>query len=591
MENSETVTTDAANTAENSQKTSFLQQFKQAVAVKSFADVKKKHAIWAFLLGFGLSFSSVAGYLYDQTSFLSADATTPVIIVLLGVVLSVLFYCLLVWVTREKAENAENSTPRWQPSNKEIGIAVALFVVPQLFMWLVVWPGIYGGDAPEHVLQVLPTFETSVFSRLSVPYTLFLGGAIEIGRQLGSREAAFSLAMYIQMTVIIYVQVKTAIFIGRETGSKKFFWVVTAFLALHPFGILIRMYSCQDVFFCAFLMLMLIEALQISRNVSAGEQIQKKTAIRFVVFAVLMCLMRANGVFFLALAVLCMLPSLIRKKRGKTVAVLATPVVLAILITGPVYTLCGVTHSEVTFKQMSSISSQQLARSYALNKDSFTEEDEAEFERFYPGITEDVETWYWKYEEISDHSKNLLDNEAVKNDIPGYLKFYFSIGAKNVGNYLDAYMMNTLGWWYPFKHYPDDRLYHYYAMYRMKASNYYGIEGYQDVQRTSIWPSLDEQLTTFVMDSKWSDVPVLNVFLNAGMWTWVFFTLCAIAILKKRSDMKFPFFIVAFLFLSLLASPLCYFRYAYGLLVCLPLLAMVACGTVPKSEANPRTSS
>ena len=538
------------------------------------------------LLGFGLSFSIVAGWLYDQTSFLSANAATPMLIVAWGLVLSVLFYGLLVWVTREKGLACEKSAERWQPSRRDIGIAVLIFAIPQFILWLIAWPGIYGGDGPFHILQMLPTLESyTVRTKQSVIYTLMLGGAVEIGRQLGSREVAFAVVILLQMVVLIYAQVKSTIFIGKESASKKFFWVTVAFLGLHPFGILLRMYSCQDVFFCAFLVLMLIEAIQIGKAVKTGEDAQTNHAVKFIVFAMLMCLFRNNGVYFLALAVLFMLPTLLKKKLFLTTAVFVFPIALVIFITGPLYAVCGVVDSEKNFQEMSSVPSQQLSRAYAVNSESFTDEEVAEFEKFYPGITEDVSTWYWTYEEISDKSKEVLDNSAVKNDIGGYLKLYFSVGAKNVGNYLDAYMMNTLGWWYPFKHYPDSRLYHTYAKYEMVTTDY-DYEGYADIQRTSVCPVADEFIIDVVMNETWSDVPVLNVFLNAGMWTWFFFTLCAIALLKRRGDMKFAFFIIAGLFLTLLLSPLCYFRYAYALITCLPLLCLVAWGTVPASPIS-----
>ena len=61
--------------------------------------IHKPQAIWACILSLGLSFSIVAGWLYDKTSFLAFTPKHVAAFVLLFLILIVLLYALLVCAT------------------------------------------------------------------------------------------------------------------------------------------------------------------------------------------------------------------------------------------------------------------------------------------------------------------------------------------------------------------------------------------------------------------------------------------------------------------------------------------------------------
>ena len=550
---------------------------------ETFFTFYKKHAVWALFLGTGLSFSIIAGGIYDETGFLELEPINIIFIVEFAILFAVLFYLLLVWVTCARHNVSGDGDVLWIPSKKDAYVALAFFIVPQIVVWLILWPGVFNHDGPFFLLQMTPSASQDypLWAHYPVLYTLLFGGVVHLGIELGSPEVSFAIVMILQAAVLIYAQFKAAMYIAKQTHSKVFFWVTLIFFALHPFGLVLRVSSCHDIFFCAFLLLTLIEAFELGKCVCLGGDVNKKNLVKLIVFVTLMSLFRTNGVYFYSFALLFMLPMLFYRKLYKASGVLAVPIVVVLVITGPVYKLCGVADSGDTIQEMSSVVSQQFARSWALSSDTFTEEEREQLELFYPGITTDEERGaaakYLDTSEIADIPKSFMDDEYTKAHLGQFVAFYFEIGAKNVGNYIDAYMMNTLGWWYPFKEYPDDRVGHPYMRSAMANTKYQNLYvGFVNIERQSVVPEIADWITDVVTYSKWNQVPVLNVFLDTGMWTWIFFVLCAIAILGKRKDAKFAFLLVLGLFLTLLLSPLCYFRYSYALMICIPLLCLVA---------------
>ncbi len=381
--------------------------------------------------------------------------------------------------------------------------------------------------------------------------------------------------MLVQMVIVIYAQYKAVEYIWVTAGRKWLYWASVLFFAINPFGIIMRMTACQDTLFAAFLLLSIIEALHISERACSGRALKLKDGIRFVAFVVLMCLMRNNGVYLYAFAVLCASFFFLKRKRMDVLGLIVSPILITLIIVGPVYKAVGVVDSGSSIREMMSVPSQQLARSYANNQDGFTEDEKNTLEHFYPGITADDASWYWDGQEISDQAKGRLSVEAVNGDLPGYIGFYVHIGVKNIGNYRDAFMMNTLGWWYPLKEYPDWRMYHAYVKYSTLQELDYDGE-FVEIKRISLFPELDKAVGSIISNGEWSKVPVLNLLLDTGAYTWIFLTLLVIALLGKRRYAGFAFLIVLGLLLTYLLSPLCYFRYSYALIICIPVLLPAA---------------
>ena len=547
--------------------------------------IHKVQAIWACVLAFGLSLCTTAGWIYDDTSFLEFAAISVVALVVLFLVLCPLFYFLLVRTTCASAKGGLTKENIWQPSKRDFYIALAVIIVPQLILWLIAWPGIYNHDGPFHVLQLNSTPENHVDlgNKYSVIYTVLLGGAVGLAKPFGFEQAAFSAVMFFQAAVAIYAQSKACLYVGRQSGSKVFFWTVVCFFGLHPFIMVLRITSCQDVFFGAFLLLAIIESLEAGKSICARENVCPKCALKLVVFITLMCLMRNNGIYLYAFALVFMTPLLVKNKLVKTGGVLVLPIAIVLIVTGPVYKACGVVDSGTALQEMLSVPSQQITRALAVNPESFTEEDMEDVNKFYSDM-EDVE-FYWENQGISDVIKGRMNAESVKENLPEYINFYVNVGLKNANAYFDAFAMNTLGWWYPLKKYYDIRVFHHYVTYKNTESIDYNPD-FTPIDRMSVCPVIDKIVEYSLRGEVWNYVPWLRLLFDTGIYSWAFFTLCVIAALNKRRDARFAYLIIGGLFITYMLSPLCYFRYSYAMITCIPVLALVCFKACSVREAS-----
>ena len=114
---------------------------------------------------------------------------------------------------------------------------------------------------------------------------------------------------------------------------------------------------------------------------------------------------------------------------------------------------------------MLSIPSQQLARVYNYNIDVFNEEEIEELNKSYSKL--ENFKYYTERQSISDLTKGVLNSDYVKNNLNKYIKLWLNIGLKDPKNYVEAFLLNNLGYWYPNKNYKDDRMYHPYIEYEM----------------------------------------------------------------------------------------------------------------------------
>lgn len=536
--------------------------------------IHKTQAIWACIFAFGLSFCTVVGWIYDKTSFLTFTPISIVALVVLFAALCVPFYLLLVRTTCASTKKSSSTDSIWQPSKRDLYIALAIMVIPQLILWLIAWPGIYNHDGPFHVLQLNSTPENHVDlgNKYSVIYTVLLGGAVRLAKPFGFEQVAFAAVMFLQAAVAIYAQFKACLYVGRQSASKAFFWIVVFFFGLHPFIMVLRVTSCQDVLFGAFLLLAIIESLEVGKSVCAGKNVCPRCALKLIVFITLMCLMRNNGLYFYAFALVFMVPLLIKNKLIKTGGVLVLPIAIVLVISGPIYKACGVVDSGTALQEMLSVPSQQIARALASSPENFSEEDMQNVNKFYYDMGN--ADFYWENQGISDDVKGRINAVSVKENLTEYINFYVSAGLKNASAYVDAFAMNTLGWWYPLKKYHDDRILHHYVTYKNTESIDYHPD-FTPINRMSACPILDKIIEYSLRGEVWNYVPWLRLVLDTGIYSWAFITLCVIAALNRRRDVRFAFLIIGGLFITYMLSPLCYFRYSYSMITCIPVLALV----------------
>ena len=335
-------------------------------------------------------------------------------------------------------------------------------MIPQVLVYLVVFPGVYGYDAGFHLLQFFDE-QTSLTSAYSVPYTLFLGSCINFGQiYFNNAESGFALAMLLQSVFLCAVSSYAAIVSYRETGSRVILVLSVLFFAVFPPFLIMRVSSAQDALFGGFFLLLVVQLFECSKLLKSG--LHKKDmplVIGLAVSALCLFLLRNNGIYAFAVMLVLAIPVLAHFKRLGLGVVLLVPVALYCLISGPVYSLMGVQPGAAvgisSAREMLSVPSQQIARVSLANPDALSPEEWQLLDKYYLDESFD---YYWVNPSISDLQKAEIDSNEITKDPLGYIRLYCSLGIKDPGNYIEAFLMNSLGFWYPGKQYPDPRMYH-----------------------------------------------------------------------------------------------------------------------------------
>ncbi len=452
---------------------------------------------------------------------------------------------------------------------------ILVLAIPQLIAFALVFPGIVGYDSGYHILQFIDD-STPITSRYSVVYTLLLGGCYRFGQILGSAIFGFALAMAIQVFVSVVALYAAIAYVVRFTRSKAMFWLALCISALHPFSVLLRVSACQDVLFGAFFVLASMELLKLGTAFHKGQTPKLADLTSLAVFSLLMMLMRNNGSYAIIVMLVLSIPFLIRYKAWKIAASLLIALVCFYAVQGPVYSACGVQKSSVTLREMSSIPSQQLTRALAEHPEGFTSEELATYINSYDsgefGYEANDASWYWSQSELSDVAKSRMDQDYVKNNLGEYLGLYTSMGLKCPDSYTNAFLMNTLGYWYPLKSYPDSRMYHPLIEGGNTCVNLYKyLRDFAEAGNSATHQLISDAMSK----AYWSDTPILSLVLKPGFYLLLFVASALAAFVARRYEYLPIITLCAGLVVTLLLSPVCLFRYVYPLVLATPLLLSV----------------
>jgi len=286
----------------------------------------------------------------------------------------------------------------------------------------------------------------------------------------------------------------------------------------------------------------------------------------------MLCLLRNNGLY----AILFVIPFLlIIKGKEKIMAITSfiIPLIIYKIITGPIYGTLDIKSENDGIKEALSIPIQQLSRVYVYNKDAFNKQDIETFKKYYNDI-EGLES-YKIWPSLSDAQKNHINKEAVKEDLIGYIKFYIKIGIKDTKDYIDAFLLNSLGIWLPNKTYPDTRMYHPLIEYDMTPVNESINSEFIGIERDSKFPIYEKLLNWLVKESNWQKIPVFSTVYTLGFYFLCNMFMIGIVIMRKQWKLLIPTSLIVGLYITIILAPVALFRYCFPIIMCTPLVFVI----------------
>ncbi len=521
---------------------------------------KKGYTIFSIIFSVFLSLVLIIGSQLEFYSEIIWSFATLIKIIALSVSIFPLNYLLLKYVDKFKIQKSDNI------NYKKIFVITFLIILFFNFLvFLALYPGEYGYDAGFQIMEILEK-DVQITSHFSLLFSFILAKVVNLGKVLfGSYQVGFGIYCFLQMTFLSYVATKITVFCVKRIPNKIIYFINVLFFSFFPLYTLMSISAAQDSVFAGLFCLIILNVIELIENKDYWKNKLKPISLGILIF--LLCLIRNNGFY----CILISIPFIFLACKNKKVVVLLIfiiPLFAYKIYSGPVFNILGVTKTD-TFREMLSIPSQQFARVYNYNLKVFSKEELKQLKKFYPQI--DDFKYYTYRQSIADPTKSVLNNKYVKSNLKDYISLWTSNGVKDPENYVEAFLLNSLGFWYPNKNYNDDRMYHPYIEIEMMDAAKWNPR-YVQIKRESKFPIYEKILNITIGKNAWKRIPIISTIFTTGTYFIIFIFLFLLTILRRNFKYMLPISIILGLYATLFLSPVALFRYCFPIIMVSPLM-------------------
>ncbi len=522
--------------------------------------LKKGYTVFSIIFSVFLSLVLIIGSQLEFYSEIIWSFATLIKIIALSVSIFPLNYLLLKYVDKFKIQKSDNI------NYKKIFVITFLIILFFNFLvFLALYPGEYGYDAGFQIMEILEK-DVQITSHFSLLFSFILAKVVNLGKVLfGSYQVGFGIYCFLQMTFLSYVATKITVFCVKRIPNKIIYFINVLFFSFFPLYTLMSISAAQDSVFAGLFCLIILNVIELIENKDYWKNKLKPISLGILIF--LLCLIRNNGFY----CILISIPFIFLACKNKKVVVLLIfiiPLFAYKIYSGPVFNILGVTKTD-TFREMLSIPSQQFARVYNYNLKVFSKEELKQLKKFYPQI--DDFKYYTYRQSIADPTKSVLNNKYVKSNLKDYISLWTSNGVKDPENYVEAFLLNSLGFWYPNKNYNDDRMYHPYIEIEMMDAAKWNPR-YVQIKRESKFPIYEKILNITIGKNAWKRIPIISTIFTTGTYFIIFIFLFLLTILRRNFKYMLPISIILGLYATLFLSPVALFRYCFPIIMVSPLM-------------------
>lgn len=430
-------------------------------------------------------------------------------------------------------------------------------------VFLAVYPGFFVYDAQAEYVQVAAR-EFSTHHPLV--HVLMLGGIIcAVHKFTGSYNLGIACYMIVQMLTVAGVFVYLINWLKRKKASGIIRFGAVIYFALFPVIVMFAMCSTKDTIFTTALLLLLICMTEMCMHPERFFNSKLQMTL-FIFSALTTSLFRKNAAYAFAVMTLVLL---IYYKKYLKKMIIITAVIFAAFFVIDKAVIAALNAEKAGNQEMLTVPVQQLARAYKLNKEAFDEEDINALHEILP--EEALELYTPK---SSDPVKYHFQNDAYEADKFKYIKLWAKIGAKKPFTYINAWLINSYGFWYP------DTVIDVYTgcikfTFVYQDSSYFEYETEQPGVRESRIPWLDEVYRQLSLEIAKEKIPIISMLFSPGFLFWCYAFAFGYAVYRKRYHILIPYIMVFLVWLTMLLGPTYLVRYVLILWFALPLFISV----------------
>ena len=428
-------------------------------------------------------------------------------------------------------------------------------------VFLAVYPGFFVYDAQEEWVQVASrTFST----HHPLVHVLLLGGIIcAVHKFTDSYNLGIACYMIVQMIIVAGGFTYLLSFMRKRKVSRGIRIISIFYFAFFPVIVMFTFCSAKDTLFTVALLMLLLSLLDMGSDAESFYTSNKKM-IFFVISAVAMMLFRKNGVYAFAVMVSVLL--IYHKQYLKKTILLFAAIFLSYFLISSGLALA--LHAENGENQeMLTVPIQQLARTYKFNKEIF---EPADVEALHEILPEEALVLY--NPKLSDPVKVRFQNNAFAADKSKYISLWLRIGLKKPLSYINAWLANSYGFWYP------DTVIDVYSgntvfTFTYGDSSYFGYEVEEPGFRDSKIPWLDEAYRKLALEISQEKIPIYSMLYSLGGIFWGIAFVFAYVLYRRKYHLVIPYLMVLLVWLTVILGPTYLPRYVLIFWFGLPLFA------------------
>lgn len=448
--------------------------------------------------------------------------------------------------------------------------ALCLFLA-WLPVFAAVYPGFFAYDATDELQEVLTG---QYVTRHPLVHVLLLGKIVTGVEQMsGSYNIGIAVYVLLQMAGMALLLAWMLQSLRRLGAGKGLYAAGFLFLAFFPVIPMYVMCTSKDILYTAG-MLAAVTLLCLMRRDPEGFGSSIKNWLGLGIALLVMAMLRNNG-FYVFLVMIPALCALVQKKyRKRMLAVIVMVLTVRAGVNGALDAALKPVNTDV--QETLTVPIQQLARTWNYSPEVF---EEAEREALFEILPQEVLERY--NPKLSDLVKIDFGTEYYEKNPRRYQSLWLRIGAKAPLTYVNAWLMTSYGFWYPFTVidvYNGSRYY--------TESSYFSCETEAPGWRHSFFPQLEKVYQEISWGAGIHRIPVLSWLFSPGFLCWVYVLAGLFLLSQKRWDMLGILIPVYGNWLTVLLGPTYLVRYVLIFWFALPLLLTVCLSGYCHSNTN-----
>lgn len=437
---------------------------------------------------------------------------------------------------------------------KEFWLVAIVLLLCWLPYFLSSYPGYFLYDAQEELNMVLTADYTT---HHPLAHVLLLGWVIKVVHKVtGSYNAG--IAVYVICQAVFAALCFSYILCRmRRWGIRRWICVLGAiYLCAFPVVPMYVLCTAKDLLFTLFVLLFLVNMIDLASD-------SRESCVPLIINGTAMLLLRNNGIYALVFAI----PLILAVMRG-----IRKKMALSLLAVLAAYFLCSfglkvITNADNQERQeILTVPIQQLARVYHDDEGAL---DEDQKETLYRYLSDEALHRYRPT--LSDPVKMFFDSAAYSEGSGDFWKLWLQVGKENPASYLNAFLVNNYGFWYPYASlncYKGNQVY----TFIYEDSSYFGYETEAPGERVSLFPALDRFVRKLSLEISWQRIPGIRVLFHPACYFWVFFLGICYHMSMRRYRVTVCAAPVFLLFLTVLLGPAVLVRYVLYFYLGFPLL-------------------